>query len=730
MSANAIIREIADDLRQPVAARKVPLVLTVGLVAGVSVVVGLISLATLAFSGPLAPHASQGVGLVLFGSFATCLVIALGSSFHGAVSAPPGPTMVMLAAIGGSIGATGDQLLPTMVALIFLSSVATGALLILIARARLASLIRFIPYPVSSGFVAGTGGIICLIALSLVGVRPDPAALAGLLEADALLNWGVGVAYGLGLYFATKRWTGFLLMPVSFVLAALLCHLCLAMLGISAEQAEAAGLLFGGVSQGNLWPGFSPSDLARIDWGAVAQQIPNMLTLVLVTIICAVMYIGGLELASGKDLQWNRELGAMGFASLVSGFGGGPPGCPIVPTSLRSALFGVDVRLTGLVAAAVIGATLLFGNAVLKLAPVPLMGGVLLFTGIAMVDQWLLQVRKRIPWTDYAIVLTIFFTILTFGFLEGVGVGMLITVIFFVVRLSRVDLVASRFTARDRRSGKIRPIPDRAILQAQGEAVQAYRLRGYLFFGSSYHFADRLKQSLTEEPRPLCVVLDFEAVSGFDFSTVSALCRILVAARASQVPVLFSAAPERLQSELRRNLPLPAYANAAFYPDLDHALEQGEDLAVATHRPQPGDEPADASLLEAVADDMARQLDSQAQFEELIVELRGWTQPRRHAAGETLSVADEPDEGFMLLTSGRATLLDSDGVRLRQYGPGDLIKPLGAFGAPVAGVEAVAEEPCRVEVLTNEAMRLLEASDQGLALALYRYLLGTTHPRR
>ena len=697
--------------------------LVVGLVAAVSVMVGLISLASLVFSGPLAPHATQGVGLILFGSFAICLVLALASSFHGAVSAPPGPTMVMLAIIGGSVAATGDQLFPTMVVLIFLSSMTTGVLLILIAKARLASLIRFIPYPVASGFVAGTGGIICLIALSLMGVRPDRAALATLLEPDALLSWGVGVAYGLGLYFATKRWNSFLLLPVSFVLATLLCHLCLALLGISEDQAEAAGLLFGGVSEGSLWPGFSLNDISRVDWGAVAGQMPNVLTLALVTMICAVMYIGGLELAANREMDWNRDLGAVGLASLVSGFGGGPPGCLIVPSSLRSVLFGVDIRLTGLVAAAFIGVTLLFGNAVLKLVPVPLMGGVLLFTGIAMVDQWLLQVRKRIPGTEYAIVLTIFFTILAFGFLEGVGVGMLITVIFFVVRLSRVDLVESQFTARDQSSNKSRPIPDRAILQAQGAGVQAYRLRGYLFFGSSYHFADRLKQSLSATPRPLCVLLDFEAVSGFDFSTVNALCRFLVAARAAQIPVLFSAAPDRLQSELQRNLPPPAYGNLTFAPDLEHGLEQGEDLAIAAHRPHLKGGPADATLLEAVADDLERHLDSQILFEELIVELQGWTQSSLYAAGEMLAVADEPDDGIKLLTSGRASLRDGDGARLHQYGPGDLIEPRGVLGASGSGTKASADEPCRIETLTAEALRLLEVRDQRLALRLYRYLL-------
>ena len=129
-----------------------------------------------------------------------------------------------------------------------------------------------------------------------------------------------------------------------------------------------------------------------------------------------------------------------------------------------------------------------------------------------------------------------------------------------------------------------------------------------------------------------------------------------------------------------------------------------------------------------MADDLERHLDSQILFEELIVELQSWTQSSLYAAGETLAVADEPDDGIKLLTSGRASLRDGDGARLHQYGPGDLIEPLGILGASGSGAKASADEPCRIETLTAEAQRLLEARDQRLALRLYRYLLNRPSP--
>ena len=438
--------------------------------------------------------------MVLFGSFAVCLVVALTGSYRGTISALPAPCVVMLVAISSTLDAAGDALFMSMVATLMLSALAAGAGFLMIGRFRLADLTRFIPYPVAGGFLAGTGGALCLAALVLMGVTLDRQPLSDLLNLAVAWNWGPGIAYGLGLFLATARWKSSWILPVSFVLVAVSYHLSLPLLGISADEARAAGLLFRDTAEGALWPAFGLGDVARVDWTAVAGQIPNMLALILVTLLCLVTGVGGLELAANRELEWNREFRAAGLANLVAGLGGGPPGCLITSNTVLSHLFGAETRLTGLVVAGVVGGALLFGQAVLQLVPVPLLGGVLLFTGLRMMNDWLVARRSRLPRTEYAIVVLIFVVITFVGVLEGVAVGMAVTTAFFVVRLSRVESVEARFSARERHSNKVRPVPDRAILRAEGERIQAYRLRGYLFFGSAYRLADRLRHSLHDGP--------------------------------------------------------------------------------------------------------------------------------------------------------------------------------------------------------------------------------------
>ena len=177
--------------------------------------------------------------------------------------------------------------------------------------------------------------------------RDLPAAL----EPEELWRWTPGMAFSVGLYLATRHWPNPLVLPVGVTLAVAAYHAALAGLGIDGAEAGASGLLFDGTMEGALWPALGLADLALVDWPAFAGQLPNILTLMLVALVCVTMNTAGLELATGEELDWDREFQATGLASVVGGLGGGAVGSMIVSASLRSKLLGAATRLTGIVAA-------------------------------------------------------------------------------------------------------------------------------------------------------------------------------------------------------------------------------------------------------------------------------------------------------------------------------------------------------------------------------------------
>jgi len=701
--------------------------LTLGLIAGSNVVVTVVPLGSVIFSGALVVYSVPGTRLVLLGNAIVCLFVALGSGFRGAVGMSPPVALVVLAGIATTLSLPSDALFATMVATIAIGSLATGLCATLLGSFRLANLVRFVPYPLACGFVAGIGALCFKIALSLMGATPGFANLDSILEPFTVLNWGLGTAYGLGLFFVTRRRRSPLILPVSFALAIAVFYFVLYLLDGSLADAEAKGLLLAGVSEpagGGLWPLFDPAVLGLVDWTAVAMQMPSLLALVLVTLLCLVIYLGAFELAGGMELDWNNEFRTTGLASMAAGIGGTPPGCLSVPPSLRNLMFGVEMRIAGISAALFIALVCVFGNAALRLVPTPIVGGVLMFTGATLLDTWLVKISRRLPRPEFTIVILIFLTILFFGFLVGVGVGTLVLVGFLLTRLASVDPVATRFTARDRGSSRSRPVPDRAILRMHGERVHAYRLRGYIFFGTAHTLADRLKQSLDAEEKPICILLDFHSTTGVDVSAVNAIGRFILATHQAGTRVALSGVSKELDFGLKRDLPASAHSRLLLAEDMDEVLERCEELVLAAHTEARGDqaEGADSSLLEAVADDLTAYLDRQILFEDLVSDLDPWLEPVEFATGETLAPTGDKPMGALLLASGRAALFEASGNRLAEYGPGDVIGRVDAVpGATPNDVRA--SEPCRALLLTPAAAAWLEKNEQGLLLRFYRYVV-------
>ena len=423
----SVIRELG---RDALSDKAVP-ALFCGLISAVIILVFSVSMAAAIFSGPLSPYFTVGAGIVLFSYCVIGIVIALTSGLPGAMAGGPTPSVMMLVFIAGAIDLDGLPLFMTATTVALVGTVATGLCFLLIGHFRLANFFRFIPYPVSGGFIAGTGGLTCLIALDLMGVSRQPAGFPSLPDPSALPHVGIGVGFALGLFVAVKFLKNFLVFPVIFALAAVAFHVGFAVLGLSGDEAREAGYLFSGSAHGRVWPPFGVSDIPYIDWSSVAKQTPNLLILATITLICVVMNLSGIELAANCDLEWNREFRAAGWASTLAGFGGAPPGCLIALSSIRNALLGAMTRLTGVVTALALGSVLLVGDALLTFFPVPLISGVLFFLGLQMMDEWLVRSFRKLALSEYVIIVVVFVTIVAFGFLEGIGIGMLVTAAIF-----------------------------------------------------------------------------------------------------------------------------------------------------------------------------------------------------------------------------------------------------------------------------------------------------------
>ncbi len=696
--------------------------MSTGTTTGIALLTTHIAFATYIFSGSLSPHVSKGVGLILFGGCAACLFTALTSGYRGNIAGVAPASVVAMAVIASTMQASDSALFASVVVTFMLCALCIGILCLVLGRFGLANLLRFIPYPVAAGFISGIGGTVILAAMTLMVDDFHWDTLPSLLEIDTLWRWLPGIAFGGILYWMMKRWSNPLILPISVSIAVCAFHVTLLVFDTSMETARTSGLLLTEVARANQWPALGFNDLMTVDWTAIALQFPNILVLCAIAVISIVMNIAGLEVAIKQDLDWNREFKASGTASSIAGLGGGTVASTVPSAAVRNKLFGADTRLSGIFAASVLALALFFGGRMLEFVPTFLIGGVLVFAGLSLLDQGIVKGFRQLPVIDLAIIVLIFVTILGFGLLEGLGVGLLAILVSYAVRLSRVDPIESHKLGGDVRSNKARSVPDRVILQEEGTRLSIYRLQGYIFFGSVSQLASRLRELIQSDDPPICLMLDFTAVSGIDYSAVHVLSRLLEAAHRSGVRVAICAVPDHVLNLVERNLPDAVFTNLIVEDNEDRALERSEDILIASWRAnEDATQDQRSQLLRRTASRIEQQLERQIEFEGLVEELEGWLESREYAVGDALfSIAARRDE-LQLLTEGQASSYDSSGHRIQQFCAGDSIEPL--LGREQGVYSVVADQPSKTLVVSPLNRDRIEENQPELALRLYRYLL-------
>lgn len=195
--------------------------LSSGLMVGLLVIVVELSMASLIFSGQLSPFASSAAGLTLFGTFVMCVVLALGSSYSNSICLPEDAPAAIMAGVSASVAAalcTPDAdprvAFATLGAALTLSTLSTAALFALLGRFGLGNMVRYMPYPVVGGFLAGVGWMLVDGSFSIMNGMPlSFATLPALSGLEQIARWAPGLLLALALLWSMERWRSAGRMP-------------------------------------------------------------------------------------------------------------------------------------------------------------------------------------------------------------------------------------------------------------------------------------------------------------------------------------------------------------------------------------------------------------------------------------------------------------------------------------------------------------------------------------
>jgi SulP family sulfate permease len=489
--------------------------LAAGLIIGAVEAVLAIAFAAFVFGGLLVGRLGDGIGLYLVAAVLTLGILAWRAGSRGVVGSVQDAAVAVLGVVATTTAArvallaaettTGDAFEPpdvflTVIAATLVVTVLCGVVFFALGKFKLGNLVRFVPYPVVGGFLAGTGWLLLKGGIYVAsGVLPYVRTIETLMQSFVLQLWLPAFAFGVILLVAVRLIKRPLVIPAVLGIGLLLFAIGMLVTGSSIESAREGRWLLGPLESAR-WQQWTLRALSGADWSAVLGQWAGIATAVFVAVIAILFNVSGTEVVLHRDLDTNRELRDAGFLNVISGALGGIPGYHALSLTALAERMSVNARVAGLIAATVPLAAVVFGAAVIELIPRMIVGGVLVFLGLAFLVEWVWDKRKALPPLEYGVVLVILAAVIARGFLPGVVLGLVLAVVLFVVNYGRIELVREVAFGETYHSNVDRPPRERAALEAMGDRVQILRVNGFVFFGSTNGLLERIRKRVEAAP--------------------------------------------------------------------------------------------------------------------------------------------------------------------------------------------------------------------------------------
>lgn len=491
-----------------------------------------------------------GAAAGLYGAIALGLAAALLGGTRMQISGPTGPMTVVFAS---ALVALGGDLAMALGAVLVGGLVQVGLGLL-----KAGGLVRFIPYPVVSGFMSGIGTIIILLQIApLLGVGPLASPLAAVIALPKTL---VGLdAQALLLSFLTLVLVFRTPMAVSRLVPAPLVAL-IAMTALSVTA------------------GFDVPVIGHIPMGLPELQLPAFSVEAWTTIMVLGVTLGVLgaidslltslvaDSITRTRHDSNRELIGQGVGNMLCAFVGGLPGAGATMRTVVNIKSGGRGRLSGVVHALFLLALLLGAAPLASQIPLAVLAGILVKVGVDILDYRMLKLVRTAPRTDVMVMGAVFGLTVLVDLIVAVGAGVMLSMMLIIHQLTRQASLRVWPLAR----GGEAPAGANADLES---GVRVVEVGGPFFFGSTSQLLDRVDEVIGTR----AAVFDCSRVPFMDLSAQFALEDMAERLKAQSIAV-FVVVPPAIHAQLLR-LRAPQLPAAVLYDDLDAALQQARQAA-------------------------------------------------------------------------------------------------------------------------------------------------------
>lgn len=475
----------------------------------------------------LAFGVQSGLGAAsgLYGAIGLGIFAALFGGTNTQISGPTGPmTVVSATTIALLIAQKGS--LESALPAILLCFVLTGAFMILMGILKLGQYIKYIPYPVVSGFMTGIGVIIIMLQLFPMLGYESPKTIPQILVniGDPLRDihypsLGLTVLTMIIVYLFPK-----VSKTIPSTLVALISVTVLAW-GLSMDVAI-IGAIPSGLPNLHFELFTAISDFNLILMPAVTLAALGAIDSLLTSVVA--------DNVTKTSHESNKELVGQGIGNMVAGMIGGIPGAGATMRTLVNINSGGTTKMSGVIHGVFLLLVLLGLSSMAALIPIPVLSGILLTVGISIVDKKGLSHIGKITKTDAIVLIIVLILTVFVDLLQAVAAGMIISSIIFIKQMGDITQKASTTTSIES-DEEAEYLHDRYHIDISIRPfVSIKTINGPLFFGNSEYFM-QLSKKIPDAIKLL--IIDMRHVPYIDQSGLYSLESIILSLEQNKVQV-------------------------------------------------------------------------------------------------------------------------------------------------------------------------------------------------
>lgn len=530
--------------------RQIPRDIVSGIVVAIVALPLSIALAIASGVGP-----EQGLYTAIVAGF---LIALLGGS-RVQISGPTAAFAIIVAGIVATDGIDG----------LIAATIIAGILLVLMGLLKLGTLIRFVPYTITTGFTAGIAVTIVIGQVKdLLGLT-YPAGTTTIETADKIAAIGANIATinGQALLVGAVCLAILIVWPrVSRRIPGSLVAVIVgaAMVGAFDLNVNTIGDLY------TINAGLPTLHVPQLDLGIFRDELANGITIAILAAIESLLSCVVADSMISSHHRCNMELVAQGVGNIGSVLFGGIPATGAIARTAANVKSGGRTPITGMVHAVVLLVVLVFLMPYAALIPMPTIAAILLQVAYNM-SGWrnfahLCRTASR--GAVATLVLTFALTIV-FDLVTAIAVGMLITMALFMKMVSEETEVKGWKYYCDENSEvtHLRELP---------KSVRVYEINGPMFFGMTDRISDISVKDFTKY-----LIIRMRGVPSLDATGMNALENLYDYCNENGVRLIFSHANEQPMKTMRRAGFVDLIGEEHFRPNIDDAIAHAHALLEA-----------------------------------------------------------------------------------------------------------------------------------------------------